>query len=406
MQQQNTEESRSDLHTLTILETGDSVAGAFACSLLADFGARVFVCEEPPHGSKLRSLGSSRVREVWWKVIARNKYSAAIDVHHPSSDSILREISSLANIVFLDTGRNGPSADRYLSSIEKVTRKPLVVDIHATGTDRPDLWKWSTHPALSAAATGMMALTGRRDEPPLQPEFPLAEYLSGILAASHALLAVRKSLLKSTPPERILLVLHEAVQRMIEWQVPIATSLGRPELRDGNNFPMAAGISTIHRTKDRQYVVTSAATQSVAQRLLSMVGGEELRNDPRYVTPASRQLHMTDLYSIIDKWMEARTLSEILQVANEHDVVVGPVYDAQDVLLDPHMKARENILEFEDLDNKKIRMPNILPKIQNVATKVTRLGPQVGADTDELLRLAGFSANGIEQLRLSQAIWI
>jgi crotonobetainyl-CoA:carnitine CoA-transferase CaiB-like acyl-CoA transferase len=391
---------------LVVLETCGSIAAAFACSMLADFGARVFVCEEPPSGSRIRSLGGPAVRNVWWKIIARNKYSVAVDPAHPAASAVLDSLMDLADLVFIDSGGHPQSAAIWGTVALRKERRPLVVDIFPTGTDRRDLWPWGTHPALTAAATGMMALTGWPGQQPVQPEFPLAEYLSGILAASHALAELRRSGLAGEPPQAIATALHEAVQRMIEWQVPVATALGRPELRNGNSFPMAAGISNIYRTKDGRYVVPSAATQSTALRLLEMVGGRAMRNEPRYATPESRRQCMKEIDAAINSWMLERTLDEILNAAKTYDVVIGPVFDTSDVLADGHFTARNNIVRFRDDDGTAVPMPNIVPRISDVQTGILHLGPRLGADTDLLLQEAGFSAREVETFRASRVIWI
>jgi crotonobetainyl-CoA:carnitine CoA-transferase CaiB-like acyl-CoA transferase len=342
---------------------------------------------------------------VWWKIIARNKYSIAIDPTHPNANVILDAMTRLANLVFIDSGGQAESAAIWRAAASRGKTRPLVVDIFPTGSDRRDLWPWGTHPALTAAATGMMALTGRPGQQPMQPEFPLAEYLSGVLAASHALAELRRSGLADEPPRPIDVAMHEAVQRMIEWQVPVATALGRPELRDGNNFPMAAGISNIYRTKDGRFVVTSAATQSTALRMLEMVGGPALRDNPRYATPASRRQNMKEIDRAIDSWMLQRTFDEVLSAAQTHDVVIGPVFDTSDVLNDPHFAARNNIVEVRDKDGTSLPMPNIVPRISGVETSIRRAGPSLGADSDVVLRRAGFSAREVETFRRSRLIW-
>ena len=172
-------QSGSGLSSLIVLETCGSVAAAFGCSMLADFGARVFVCEEPPNGARVRTLGGPTVRSVWWKIIARNKYSIAIDPTHSDANIILDAMMRLANLVFIDSGGKADSAEIWRAAASRSKTRPLVVDIFPTGSDRRDLWPWGTHPALAAAATGMMALTGWPGSSRCSPSFPLWVYLSG-----------------------------------------------------------------------------------------------------------------------------------------------------------------------------------------------------------------------------------
>jgi crotonobetainyl-CoA:carnitine CoA-transferase CaiB-like acyl-CoA transferase len=397
-------QSFSDLSHLIVLETGGSVATAFAGVMLADFGAKVIVCEEPPHGSTIRQLGGPAVQSVWWKIIGRNKLSIAFDSSRAAAVPLIERLCERADVL-LCSRFNSETSSPWSDASQSSVRPPLVVDIHTTGSDRPDLWPWSMRPELAAAATGIMALTGQKDGEPRQPEFPLTEYLCGMMAATHTLAELRRRSCTSTGLASLQIAEHEAVQRMIEWQISVATALGRPELRDGNNFSMAGGISYIHRTRDQHYVATSAATQSVAMRLMRMIGGDALCSDPRFVTPATRSEHMPALITIIDKWISEHSQDEVLEAADAHDVVIGPIYEANDVMHDAHLKARNNIIAIQDSGGRSLLMPNVLPRSSGIEASVNRLGPRIGADTDEILQQLGFSPDDIQALSASGVIW-
>ncbi len=393
--------SNEDLSHLVVLETGCSVAAAFCTVLLADFGATVLACENPPHGSSIRALGGSAVQEVWWKVIARNKRSIAIDGDNVFSRPVIARLCNMADVVLIDAG----SPKYWIEEAQKAKNSPLLVSISSTGADLPNLWPWSVRPEFAAAATGMMALTGQRDGEPVQPEFPLSEYLSGMMTATHILAELRRRRLTRLNSKPIVVAEHEAGQRMIEWQIPVATALGRPELRDGNNFSMAGGISYIHQTSDGRYVATSAATQSVALRLMNMVGGERLCADPRFANPATRSNHMPALIEIIDNWISQHSFDDVIAAADLHDVVVGPIYNAEDVLRDSHLRARDNFIVLRDGDDRAITMPAVLPRISGIDTNVVHLGPAVGAQTNEVLARVGFSDDEIRVLHSSNVVW-
>jgi crotonobetainyl-CoA:carnitine CoA-transferase CaiB-like acyl-CoA transferase len=390
------------LSSLLVIEGAGSPAIGFACALLADFGARVFVCE-PRTGSAMRHLGSTAVQKVWWRIIARNKHSAAIDAEGVSI-SALAAIAARADLILLDSHSQPNATQKWQAAAAQAKSRPVVVDLHPTGSDRRELWPWGIHSTLTAAAAGMMALTGHSDGPPMQPQFPLAEYLAGVLTAVHALAELRRRGRGAAFQRNLSIGLHEAVQRMIEWQVPIATAFGRPELRNGNNFPMAAGISNIHRCCDGKFVITSAATQSTALRMLQMVGVAEPASDPRFASPESRQRHMGEINALIDRWIGERTLDEVLVAGRRHDVVVGPIFDTADLLADPHVRERQNIVLWDD-GGEQTLMPAIIPRIVGRPVRIRHLGPDIGAHTHELLDMAGLSPEQIHSLESAGVVW-
>ena len=131
---------------------------------------------------------------------------------------------------------------------------------------------------------------------------------------------------------------------MNEWHVPVAASRGAPELRNGNRFPMNADIGNVFRTRDSRLLTVSAATPSVADRLLVMVGGGALRDDPRFSTLAARMANMDALDAIIAEWMARHDAAEAMRLVRENDDVVGPIHDADDILADAHVAARDNVV--------------------------------------------------------------
>ncbi len=390
----------SDLSTLTVIEAAGTPAGAFAASLFADFGGRVIVCE-PPGGSPIRQLGSEVVRRVWWPIIARNKRSLALDADHPEAGAIVDRLLGQAHVLVRDGGTPAGWQARAAGHGDA----PLDLALHAPGADRPELWPWGTSPQLAAAATGMVALTGHPDGPAMQPEFPLADYTAGLFAAAGALCELRAAGIGGRAAAPLAFGMHEALLRMNEWQLAVAAITGRAEPRNGNRFPMNSNIGNVFRTRDGKLLTVSAATPSVADRLLMMIGGPALRDDPRFRTTADRQRNMDALDAVIADWMARHDGADAMRLVRENDVVVGPLYEAGDLLADPHLAARADIAWVDDGSGVSLPQPGILPKIAGMAGTIRRAGPAIGADSDQVLQEAGFSTAEIAGFRRSGAVW-
>lgn len=391
------DEAGADLRKLTILDVSGGPAASFAGSLFADFGARVVVVE-PPGGSLLRRLGPAAVRAVWWKIAARNKRSLALDLAQPTGGSVAERLLARADIVLRD--------DDTLPAWAAVRKAVHVLDVrlHAPGADRPDLWSGSTDPRLAAAATGAMALTGEKDGPPAQAEFPLADYCAGLLAATSALIELRNAHREKRAPRPLSIGTHEALLRMNEWQVVFASARGFAEQRNGNRFPMNANIGNIFRTRDNKLVTLSAATLPVAARLLHLVGGAALRDDPRFSTVATRRTNMDELELRVAAWIERHDMADVLRMGREADVVIGPIMDAGDLMADPQVQARDNVIRVP-ADDGALAMPGIIPRINGITAAIRHAGPAVGADSDPVLAGLGFTQPEIAALRRAGAVW-
>jgi crotonobetainyl-CoA:carnitine CoA-transferase CaiB-like acyl-CoA transferase len=157
----------------------------------------------------------------------------------------------------------------------------------------------------------------------------------------------------------------------------------------------------MHRTKDGKYVALSAATQAVASRVLVMIGGEALDRDQRFASPQARAGSMNALYRIIDEWIAGRTADEVFAAAQEADVVVGPIHSVDDMLADPQIAARDNIMHSA----RQVPMPAVLPWISNVTPSDPAASPMIGQHSAEALEFAGYSKAEVECIEVSGLIW-
>lgn len=381
---------------LTILDIGNSLAGAFATKLLADFGASVVVIESDS-GSPIRKLMPDEVKLKWWHAIGRNKQSVLINSMSPQSEALLIRIMEEVNMIFTDIGPLGWANCPWLSKLDQLTRPPLIVDLYATGVDLPHLWQGSSSAVFTTAITGMMHLTGWKDGPPVSAEVPLAEYLAGMMAAMGAIAETNFTKIHQTQPRNISMAMHEAVLRMIEWQLPISSLQGEPVSRNGNNFPMNAGISNMPKTKDGQYIAISAASQDVALRLLRLIGGQPLVDNPKYATPATRAKNMDEIYHILNAWVSTKTRVEILELAQHADVVVGPIYNTKDVLEDQAIWERGYIQARQTMDNQNFYEITSIPSLQKNDSKLG-VAPILGANTKDFLTQLGVTEMHYQEL--------
>lgn len=370
---------------LKIFEACDTPAPAFAAALLGDFGAQVTVIESA-EGSGLRRLGSKQVQEVWWPIIGRNKRSLVLDAAHPDRSQALEAIVRAADLLITDDSLWGLA---LREAAERVDHQALVVRLFSPGADHPDAFAGSTDPRFAGLATGVVALTGHPHGVPIQAEFPLADTTSGMMAATAALFELRRARLAGVRPVPIVLGLHETLLRMNEWQLQVASVQGHAEPRNGNRFPMNWNLGNIFSTQDKRLLTVSAATPSVADRMLNMVGGESLRTDPRFNTPQARRDNMDELDARIAEWMAARDADTAMREVLANDVVVGPLFDAAELLRDEHIAARGDIVRVADGRGGELPMPAPLPHLSSLPGRVRHAGPAVGADTETVLRELG-----------------
>lgn len=373
------------LSGVRVLDLGHALAGPFAATLLADFGADVIKVERPGHGDAMRDLGPSGPDgPVWWKSLARNKRCLALDWKQESARGVLEALVRKSNAI-VENFRPGVLERNGLGPDVLFGWNPDLVILRISGYGQ--CGPYSSRPGFGKAAeaiSGLVHLTGFPDGPPLHAGFPLGDMTTGLMGAYGVVLALFAQKAGTARGQVIDLPIYETPMRLIDYHVPVRTGSNYEPMRNGNQQPMSFALSGIFSSSDKKWITYSAATFSVAKRLLRMIGGEALENDPRFTSLPAICRFDREINAQIANWMSQRTGHEVLEAFASAEAVAELVYDTDAILSDPHIAARNNIAE---VPGERTRVVNVVPKMSETPGAVRWLGRQhIGADTREVLR--------------------
>jgi formyl-CoA transferase len=133
-------------------------------------------------------------------------------------------------------------------------------------------------------------------------------------------------------------------------------------------------------------VAISTSAETIAKRVLRLVGGEELVTDPRFQTPQDRLEHVDEIDAIMQDWFSEHTREEAIEKFRDVEAAIGPVYNVADIFEDPHFNARDALIDVEDDELGEITMTGVFPKLSETPGRVDHPGPPLGADTERILR--------------------
>ena len=144
----------------------------------------------------------------------------------------------------------------------------------------------------------------------------------------------------------------------------------------------------------------------VFKRLMQAISRSDLAEDSRFVDNPGRTVHQEFLDDIISDWTSQHTLDEVMEAMIEAGVPAGPIYDAADIMNDPHFRARAMIedheVSIEPGERSIVRFPGIVPKLSETPGETQWLGPSLGAHNEEVYgQLLGFTSERLEQLKQS-----
>ncbi|MCG6953669.1 MAG: CoA transferase [Betaproteobacteria bacterium] len=394
---------RGPLAGLRVIELSTVIAGPFAASLLADFGADVIKISLPASAGEdpLRTMPPHKDgKPLIWKVTNRNKRSVTLDLRKPAGrDLFLRLLGSAA--VLIENFRPG-TLDRW--GLDKKTlwdAQPGLTILRVTGFGQNGPYR--NHPGfarLFEAYGGLTYITGEADGPPLHPGYPIGDPIGGAFGALGVVAALyHRALHPDAPGQEIDLSLTEAMLKILEVLAIKADQIGETHERIGNEnaFVAPAGV---FRAADGHWVTVTCASQSIFERFCTLLGRPEMIRDARFANNAVRMEHRHELNAILGGWVAERRVKDVVATLMEAGVSAAPVYDARQILEDPHFTARAAVTSVEDRDFGAVKMPGLVPRFSHTPGEIRSSGPEPGAHNDEVYRdLLGLSPDELEQLR-------
>lgn len=371
--------------------------------MLADFGAEVIKIEHPKKGDPVRSHGYSKDGiPLWWTMLARNKKTLALDLGKSEGADVLKELIKKSD-VFIENFRPG-TIERWgigPDVLHAINPKLIIARVTGFGQFGPYSHR-AGFGTLAEAMSGFAAMTGEPDGPPTLPPFGLADGIAA-LATSHAILT---ALLAQKNPESeafnkgqvIDVAIIEPILAILGPQSITYDQLGIVQPRSGNRSVHNAPRNT-YLTKDGKWVAVSTSAQSIAERVMHLVGHPEVIAEPWFAAGSTRVQHADLLDDYVGSWIRERDTKEVIRAFEEAEAAVALIYDIRDIMADPQFQALDTITTVEDPKLGPIRMQNVLYRMSETPGSINWTGRQRGQDTREILEdTIGLTKEKIDKL--------
>lgn len=374
------------LHDIRVVEAGQLVAGPFCGQLLADFGAEVVKLEPPGIGDPLREWGREKAdgHSLWWPIMARGKKSVTLDLRTEEGASIALELLATADVL-VENFRPGTLERWGLSPDRLHELNPRLVITRVTGYGQSG--PYSGRPgygSIGEAIGGLRYVSGDPGSPPSRMGISIGDTLAAMFACIGTLTALHAR--GTTGRGQVVdAAIYEAVLGVMESLIPDYAIAGYVRERTGSVIPNIAP-SNVYPTRDEGLMLIAANQDSVFRRLALAMGEPELADDPRYATHGARGGNQVELDQSIAAWTSTRDRQAIEETLDANGVPFGRIYTAADMLEDPHFAARQAILKLAHPVLGDFPMQNVFPRLSDTPGSVRGLGPELGADTDAVLR--------------------
>ena len=384
------------LDGVRVIDMSRLVSGNMVSLQLADFGAEVIKIEDPKKGDPLRAWQTDEV-SVHWKVYSRNKKSVALSLRAARGRELLLDLASTAQVL-IENFRPGTIEAMGLGPDILHRRNPglVVVRVSGWGQDGPyrDRPGFGT---LVESMSGYASRTGFPDREPALPPTALADMVAGLYGSFAVMVALREVEAKSGVGQVIDLPLLDPLFSFIATEAAIYRLTGTVRERTGSRSETTSPRN-VFRTKDGRYIGISASIQVMAERLFRAIGREDMITDPRFRTNSDRVRNAEACEAPIVAFIGERTLAENMEVFERAEVTAAPVYDIDQFMADPHVTAREILVDLPDEQIGRLPMHNVIPRLSQTPGRLRRPAPALGEDTAEILGSLGLSSAQIEAL--------
>jgi crotonobetainyl-CoA:carnitine CoA-transferase CaiB-like acyl-CoA transferase len=379
----------SALNGIRVLDAATLFAGPMAATMLADFGAEVIKIEHPVKGDPSRLHGYSKDGvPLWWTMLGRNKKTVALDLGKSEGSEVFKELIAKSDVL-IENFRPGTLERWGIGPDVLLAINPKLIVARVTGFGQFGPYSGRAgFGTLAESMSGFAAMTGEVDGPPTLPPFGLADGIAALATSQAILIALAAQ--KNPESESfgkgqvIDLAIIEPMLAILGPQPTVYDQLGIVQPRSGNRSVNNSPRNT-YKTRDGKWVAVSTSAQSIAERVMNLVGHPEVISEPWFASGGERAKHADLLDGYVSTWIAQRDTAEVVRAFEEADAAVAQIYDIRDIMQDEQFKALDTITTVEDPVLGSVRMQNVLYRMSQTPGQIKWTGRKMGQDTHDVL---------------------
>jgi len=385
-----------------VLDVSRVLTGPYCSMVLADLGADVVKVEVPGRGDDARLFGPFANGESgYFMTLNRNKRGITLDLRKPEGQAVLRDLAKTADVL-LENFATGTMEEWGLGYNDLALINPRLVYASITGFGQfgPNSHRVAFD-AIAQAMGGLMSINGYPDGPPTRVGVSLGDINAGNFMTTGILAALfqrersgQGQRVDISMQDCIVAILENAVVRhTIDKEIPQRLGSGHASVAPYNVFAAADG-----------YVFIACANEATWQRLCVTMEQPELITDERFDINRKRAQNIFELSAIINAWSGRLTIEQLLGILEKNSVPAAPVLTIDKVVNDPHIRARNMMVETDHPVAGKVVIPGNPIKMSASADSIDWPSPTLGQHTEEVLAGIGYSAQKIAALRAAKII--
>ena len=379
------------LQGVKVIDFTQFEAGPSCTESLAWLGADVVKVENPKLGDPGRRLRPDQpdIDPYYFHILNANKKSVTVNLKSPKGLELAKDLIRQADVMIENFApgaieRLGLSYD----DVKAVNPGIIYAQVKGFGEGSP-FEKNLAFDMIAQACGGTFSVTGDKDGPPTRPGISLGDTGTGMVLAITILGALYKRR-ETGEGHQLQVAMQDAILHYM--RIPFSTQglTGKAAERGGSkvpgivNAPMGLYPCAPGGPNDYVYIMTSRANPDHWDRLLTLIGREDLIGDERYLTPADRVAREPEVDEIIAAWTRGRSKYDAMKVVGESGIPAGAVLDTDELNSDITFEERGVMQTMVHPVHRPFKMPAWPVRVDGKATRLTA-SPMLGEHTDEVI---------------------
>jgi crotonobetainyl-CoA:carnitine CoA-transferase CaiB-like acyl-CoA transferase len=398
------------LEGINVLDLTRLAPGPYCTMILADLGADVIKIEEPgpPTGRRAVQAGNhtpvptthygvDRHTPHW--ALNRNKKTIGLNLKHDEARQIFYQLAERADVV-VEEFRPGVAKRLGIDYDTLRQRNPRLIYCAVTGYGQYGPYKdLAGHDINYIAMAGCLGMIGVPGGPPVIPHNIIADFAGGGMQGAIGVLAALMARERTGRGQFVDIAMTDGVYSLLVSQLSTYFATGIVPQRGDTQLDGGTHYYNVYETKDGKWLSIGAIEPWFYANLCKALEREDLL--PCEFVEAEQHEALKRTLSDVFK---TKTRDEWFDILTRHDICVGKVYDLHETEHDPHLRARDMIVEVDHPEAGKVKQVGIAVKLTDTPGQIRFLAAPLGAHTEEVLTALGFSQGKIAELRAAGAI--
>ena len=392
------------LEGVKVLDLTNVMAGPYCSMVLGDMGANVVKIENFPGGDTSRSFDPKINDESYcFAVLNRNKQSLALNMKDPRGKEIFNRLAAKADII-TENFRPGVIKKLGIDYAAVTQFNPGVIYASMSGFGQTGPYgKKGGFDIIAQGMSGIMMMTGYPGGRPAKVGIAMNDIASGVTAL-YGILGAYIGKLRTGKGQYLETSLLEAGLAWTQWEFGAYFGSGELPTATGTRHRRSTPYQA-YRTQDG-YVTLGASNEKLWKNFCTMVCDKpEWLTDPRYVTLASRLKNIDILEAEIEAVLATKSTAHWVELLDAAQVPGGPVYRYEQTLNDPHVKARNMVVEINHPIMGPMKTIGLPIKSTGDLTAIRKPAPWLGQHSEEVLRAIGYDDANIAALFESGVVY-